>query len=90
MPKIVPVYRTFSAPKKDAEGQPIIDKDGKPVMEKVVEEHSRYALDAREAVRNGRGEWSMVAPKDINPVHVHSDFDGPTFKAAKKRKTIDD
>lgn len=58
MPRVVPCWRSYNRPKTD--------KDGKTVMEPVVEKLMMLEPDADEAVRNGKGEWSRTAPKDEN------------------------
>lgn len=60
MPRVVPCWRKHEVP-PDVEG-------GDPKV--IVEKHMLLSINAREAVRNGTGEWSMKEPSMKNADEV--------------------
>jgi hypothetical protein len=83
MPRIIKCYRSYSK-QKMADGKPL-EHNGAPVMEPVVEEHSMLVYDAKEAVKNGRGEWSLTAPKGtFMPEVIVSDLNPEPPKKGRK------
>lgn len=77
MPNIVACWRTY----KDEKG------------ETVIEKHMMYAVDAAEAVRNGKGEWSRKEPAKpeapivdaVGPLTPIDSETRPEKRARKKR-----
>lgn len=95
MPRVVDFFRKYETPDLNEDGSEKKDEAGAVVMKTVVERLKGLAVNAREAMKNGKGEYSWKEPsiKDADEVvtipSLQVPKDSETRPGRRKNKLAD-